>query len=488
MKFQRRLVIASNRLPVTAGVVSGRVDLVPSDGGLVRAMTSLLRDSGGCWVGWPGSASGDCVAASLDAWSSAENYSLHPVLLTEAEQNGYYKGFSNEIIWPLFHGLSTRCSFSFDYWNHYRSVNARFAGLIESVSSSNDLVWVHDYHLMLVAAILNQENRERDLAYFHHIPFPPPDVFEILPWRTQILRALLQFNVVGFQTVRDQRNFVDCVRRCLPDARIRRVGEKYLVGDGEHRTSAGVYPISIDYRAFAGEAANPAVLDCLGSIKRSLAGARLILGVDRLDYTKGILERLSAYRILLSRYPELRERVTLIQIVVPSREEIPEYRQLRLKIENIVSNVNGEFGKPGWVPVQYFYRSVCRTDLVAYYRAADVAMVTPLRDGMNLVAKEFCASRCDARGALVLSEFAGAADELRQGAFIVNPHDVEELADVLHRALSLSEAEQALRMRAMRREIEAHNVYSWASLFAADCLSTTEFVGAGVAATAAACD
>jgi trehalose 6-phosphate synthase len=444
-------------------------------------MTSILRNSGGCWVGWPGPVSGDSVMSPLADWVSAENYSLQPVFLSEAEQNGYYRGFSNEIIWPLFHGLSTRCSFNFDYWSHYRRVNARFAERIQSTSSSRDLVWVHDYHLMLVASLLNEEERLRDLAYFHHIPFPPPDLFEILPWRVPILRALLQFNVVGFQTVRDQRNFVDCVRRCLPVARIRRVGEKYLVADGEHPTTAGVYPISIDYESFAREAKNPAVLERLESIKRSLAGSKLILGVDRLDYTKGILERLSAYRILLSRYPELRERITLIQIVVPSREDIAEYRQLRLNIENLVSNINGEYGRPGWIPIQYFYRSVCRTDLLAYYRAADVAMVTPLRDGMNLVAKEFCASRCDARGALVLSEFAGAADELRLGAFLVNPHDVEDLADVLRRALSLSESEQAVRMRTMRLEIEAHNVYSWANLFAADCVSTTEFVGAGVA-------
>jgi trehalose-6-phosphate synthase len=216
------------------------------------------------------------------------------------------------------------------------------------------------------------------------------------------------------------------------------------------------------------------------SIKKSLAGSRLILSVDRLDYTKGILERLSAYRSLLSRHPELRGKVTLIQIAVPSREEVPEYRQLRLRIENCVSRLNAEYGKDDWVPVRYFYGSVSRTDLIAHYRAADVAAVTPLRDGMNLVAKEFCATRFDARGALVLSEFAGAADELEIGALIVNPYDVERFADVLHRALYLSASEQAVRMHAMRLEIESHDVYSWADRFATDCVSTTELVGAGM--------
>jgi alpha,alpha-trehalose-phosphate synthase [UDP-forming] len=472
VKLRRRLVIASNRLPVTAAVNGGRTGLVPSDGGLVRAMTSILQDTGGCWIGWPGGLSDNSVLRALEAWTSEENYSLQPVLLSEAEQNGYYKGFSNEIIWPLFHGFSTRCSFNFDYWNHYRKVNARFAETIEAISSADDLVWVHDYHLMLVADFIKSEGLMRALAYFHHIPFPPPDIFEILPWRVPILKGLLRFNNIGFQTARDQRNFVDSVRRCLPDARVRRESGKYQIKTGAQWTTAGVYPISIDCKSFS-QAMNPAAPEQVESIKRSLGHSQLILGIDRLDYTKGIIERLSAYRLLLSRFPELRERVTLIQIVVPSRENIGEYQRLRLKIENLVSNVNGEYGKPGWIPVHYFYRSVSQTDVVAYYRTADVAMVTPLRDGMNLVAKEFCASRCDLRGALVLSEFAGAADELRNGAFIVNPHDLEVMADVLHHALNLNESEQAVRMRAMRLKIEAHDVYSWAELFAADCATMT---------------
>ena len=213
MKLRRRLVIASNRLPITAAVNGGRKGLVPSDGGLVRAMTSILQDTGGCWIGWPGGPSDNSVLRALEAWASEENYSLQPVLLSEAEQNGYYKGFSNEIIWPLFHGFSTRCSFNFDSWNHYRNVNARFAETIEAMSAPDDLVWVHDYHLMLVADFIKSEGLMRDLAYFHHIPFPPPDIFEILPWRVPILKGLLRFNNLGFQTARDQRNFVDSVQR-----------------------------------------------------------------------------------------------------------------------------------------------------------------------------------------------------------------------------------------------------------------------------------
>jgi trehalose 6-phosphate synthase len=480
-------MIASNRLPVTARMMEGRVHLAPSDGGLVRAMTSILRHNGGYWIGWPGPRSDNSVIGSLEHWASAENYSLAPVLLSEAEQNGYYLGFSNEVIWPLFHGFSTRCCFNFDYWNYYREVNARFASIIDEKLLPGDLVWIHDYHLMLVAAALNAKGRYRDLAYFHHIPFPPPDIFEILPWRVPILRALLQFNLVGFQTIRDQRNFVDCVRRCLPGARIQRLAEKYLVGTQDQSTTLGVYPISIDYEAFVTQASDPIVLERTKAINMSLGGAKLILSVDRLDYTKGVLERLSAYRMLLKRHAELRERVTLIQIVVPSREEIPEYRDLRLRIENLVSNINGEYGRPGWSPVQYFYRCISRTDLVAYYRAAAVASVTPLRDGMNLVAKEFCSCRGDNRGVLVLSEFAGAAEELRIGAFIVNPHDVEGFADVLYRALDLNDLEQAVRMRAMRARINTSDVYRWADTFVADCVSATEAGATGVAQVVSAC-
>jgi trehalose 6-phosphate synthase len=475
MKFPGRLIIAANRLPVTARVVSERVRVSPSDGGLVRAMTSILQDSGGCWIGWPGSGSDESVTNALDSWSSARSYSLQPVILSAAEENGYYRGFSNEIIWPLFHGFSTRCSFNFEYWNHYREVNARFAATIVEKSSPGDFVWVHDYHLMLVAAILNnKEERLRDLAYFHHIPFPHPDIFEILPWRIQILRGLLQFNVIGFQTVRDIRNFIDCVGRYLPEAGIRRSADKFRICCGDQSTTAGVYPISIDYESFATCAVDPAVVSRKESLERSLSAAQLILGVDRLDYTKGILEKLSAYRLLLKRYSEFRERVTLIQIVVPSREEILEYQELRVQIEKLVSNINGEYGKPGWVPVQYFYRNVSRADLVAYYRAASIAAVTPLRDGMNLVAKEFCASRIDAQGVLILSEFAGAVEELRSGAFLVNPHDIEHFAEVLRCALCLDESAQRDRMLAMRSRIEDSNIYRWADSFAIDCLNAGE--------------
>jgi trehalose 6-phosphate synthase len=294
------------------------------------------------------------------------------------------------------------------------------------------------------------------LAYFHHIPFPCPDVFEVLPWRTEILRSLLDFDLLGFQTVRDRCNFIACLEHCMPEMRIHQIGQELQIRGEGRRTLAGVYPISIDYDAFA----NPAV----DSIAET-PGFRTIIGVDRLDYTKGIPERLAAFERLLERRPEFRGRVGLIQIVVPSRENIPEYRELRLRIETLISKINGEYSRPGWIPIHYFHQTFSRNELIRFYRSADIAAVTPLRDGMNLVAKEFCASRTDGRGVLVLSEFAGAASELKCGALLVNPNDCEALALAFETALTMEDSEQFRRMRAMQGHLRNHDVFRWADSF-----------------------
>jgi trehalose 6-phosphate synthase len=317
--------------------------------------------------------------------------------------------------------------------------------------------------LILAARLRANGFRER-LAYFHHIPFPSADIFETLPWRTELLKALMQFDVIGFQTERYQRNFIDCLRRCLGDAQARRSANGFLVRAAGRSAIVETHPVSIDYKSFAADAAAPEVVSAARRMRDQLGG-QIILGVDRLDYTKGIVERLNAFRTLLECHPELRNKVTFIQIVVPSREEIAEYRDLKLRIETMISTINGEYGSPGWVPIHYFYRSVPRSTLLAFYRAAHVALVTPLRDGMNLVAKEFCAARADYTGVLVLSEFAGAAEELSTGALLVNPHDSEGVAATLHLALQMEEAEQRARMLAMRLHIRNHDVFRWSESF-----------------------
>ncbi|MFB3916181.1 MAG: trehalose-6-phosphate synthase [Terriglobales bacterium] len=464
MSSATRVIVVSNRLPVTVEQTDDGVRIQASCGGLVTALRPVLRENSGCWVGWTGADASPEVEELLRK-HPVDSYSLVPLSLTPVERACFYHGCSNEIIWPLFHDLQSRCNFDPNYWDVYREVTEKFADAVERVAHKDDFVWVHDYHLMLLGDALQARDLRLKLAYFHHIPFPPPDIFEKLPWRNQILRGLLQFNNLGFQTARDCRNFIACLRRYLQDVHVRRLGEKLLVRAEGLSAVVGAYPISIDFHEFADQAAEPAVTAKATEIQRSISGEQIVLGVDRLDYTKGIPERLLAFRNLLQRYPELQGRITLVQVVVPSREEIAKYRELKLTIERLVSEINGEYSKPGWVPVVYLHRCLSRPELVAFYRAADIALVTPLKDGMNLIAKEFCASRVDEGGVLVLSEFAGAATELKCGALLVNPYDTEGVATALYRGFRMSGREQRVRMQRIRRYIQRHDVFRWCRSF-----------------------
>jgi trehalose 6-phosphate synthase len=468
MKKWGRLLVVSNRLPVTLDTTEDGPRLRSSGGGLVTALMPILRDCRGYWVGWTGGDSEDISAEVFKNWELSQNYSFVPVFLTAAEKASYYRGFSNEIIWPLFHSLPSRCQFDSLYWDGYCKVNEKFADAVGSVAHTNDFIWVHDYHLMMLAHALRRRALTHPLAYFHHIPFPSPDIFETLPWREEVLRALLQFDLLGFQTVRDRRNFIGCLRRCLNAVRVCHIGETHLVSAEGQSVRLGTFPISIDYDEFEADSVQSETIVASEAIRKNLNDSKIILGVDRLDYTKGVPERLTAFQKLIELNPDLRGRVTMIQIVVPSREDIPEYKQLQLRIEALVGKINGKFGTPGWVPVHYLYRCVSRTELISFYRAADVAMVTPLKDGMNLVAKEFCASRSDNRGVLLLSEFAGAAEELRCGALLVNPHHTEKVAVLLEKALGMDEAEQEMRMAKMRSHIRTHDVFHWFESFNAE--------------------
>jgi trehalose 6-phosphate synthase len=320
---------------------------------------------------------------------------------------------------------------------------------------------------MLVAENLRQTGTRSRLGFFLHIPFPAPDMFEKLPWREAILEALLRFDLLGFQTDRDRGNFEDCLRKLLPDVAVEDadVSGQHIIRHADRRSIAGAFPISIDFDEFANHALRPEIAESVATIRKDLNDRFLLLGVDRMDYTKGIPERLKALRIVLEKYPELRRRITLVQVVVPSREDIPNYKDLRRDVELLVSQINGEFTQPGWVPIHYMHRSLSREDLIAYYRAADVALITPLKDGMNLVAKEFCAAQIDERGVLVLSEFAGAGAELRHGATLVNPNDTPAVAQAIHEACVMPADEKQRRMRILREIVRSHNVQRWARSF-----------------------
>jgi trehalose 6-phosphate synthase/phosphatase len=466
---KQRLIVVSNRLPyVFKRAEDGKWRTERGAGGLVSALLPVLRDRGGSWIGWPGSAdSGSDLEDAMNAAGKAVGFALRPVILDEKEVEDFYHGFANEIIWPLFHNFKSLCSFEPAYWRTYKEVNRKFAeAVIADCGKASDFVWVHDYHLMNVATELRSLGCQARVGFFLHIPFPPPDIFFNLPWRLTLLNALLHYDLIGFQTMRDRRNFVQCLRELLSEVSIQGKGPVVTL-KADHRTlRVGSFPISIDYNAFMRQAATDEVAHRAQELHRLLPKRKLVLGVDRLDYTKGIPQRLEAFRTALERYPELRERLSLIQVVVPSRELIPEYSELKTRIEQLVGQINGTFMRPGgWVPVWYVYGTLSRTDLLAYYRAADIALITPLKDGMNLVAKEYCACSIEEDCVLILSEFAGAAAQLQRGALLVNPYDIEGVADTLHRAFTMNEEERSARMRRLRRSIRESDIFWWVDGF-----------------------
>lgn len=459
-----RTIIVSNRLPVSARVEGGEIVLASSSGGLATAVTPIAQRTKAKWIGWPGCCTAmDSLGEPLrEAAGLLRIRDLVPVWLNEEETDLYYRCYCNEMIWPLFHNLPGGCAFKPEAWDAYLEVNQKFAAVVEREASRGDQVWVHDYHLMHVGAFLRDGDLPVKLAYFHHIPFPEPETFARLPWRSELLRALMSFHEVGFQTVRDAENFTACVTRFLHSACARPLQSRAGLVAAEGRTTVvRSSPVSIDFEEFANAAASSNIGTAATQLRTSI-GTTILLGVDRLDCTKGLCERLQAFAELLRAEPGLREKVTLLQIVVPSREDVPAYQSLRDTFEREVSRINGSFGTETWVPVRYLHKHLSRPELLALYRAADVMVVTPVRDGMNLVAKEFCAARVDGRGVLVLSEFAGAALELGGGALQVNPYDVRQTAAGLGRALAMEEREQQLRMSRMREQVRTNDVFQWA--------------------------
>ena len=455
------LILVSNRIPITIHSENGNLTGHPSSGGLVSALEPLLKQHGGLWVGSGGTDDSPEIREILKQATGDKPYKYVPLFLTEEEQSKFYEGFSNEIIWPLFHDLQSRCNFDPSYWDFYECVNARFADAVERASKPGDLIWIQDYQLMLVGKYLRDRRPKARLAFFMHIPFPSPDIFAKLPWREKVMENLLAHDLIGVQTGRDERNLTACLRSFGPGVKISGHGNGRIVESKRGRTHVEAFPISIDYQAFAEQTETAEVLERAQQIKNGSHGLRIAVGVDRLDYTKGIPERLKAFGRFLRQYPEFHRKVELIQIVVPSRENIPRYDQLKREVEQLVTHVNGEFSEPGWIPINYIYRSVPREELVAIYRAADVALITSLKDGMNLVAKEYCAAQTESNGTLVLSEFAGAAPELRTGAILVNPYDEVGVAAALKQALEMKNRDRRRRMMRLREQIRRADIHTW---------------------------
>lgn len=474
-----RMVVVSNRLSLVLEPKDGNWHVRPANGGLVTALAGLMRERKGVWIGWPGVTDQDPadMERPLAEYSREAGYEFVPVVLSSDEIHGFYHGFANEIIWPLFHDLQSRCNFVPDYWVVYRHVTEKFALAVADKVRPENLIWVQDYHLMALAGRLRQHGLKNPIGFFLHIPFPPPDIFLKLPWRLEVIESLLCYDVIGFQTPRDRDNFLDCVHKLLPAALVRQRRGGHAVEYAGRHAMAGVFPIGIPYEEFAEGAASPEVEERIQALRAELPNRQIVLGVDRLDYTKGIPCRLKALRLALQRYPELQRKLTLLQVVVPSREAVPEYQELKAEIERLVAQVNGEFTQPGWVPVHYMFRDLERSELLAFYRVADVALVTPLKDGMNLVAKEYCACQIECNGVLVLSEFTGAAYQMGNDAVLVNPYDLDHLAEVLHRAVMMSPEQRYPAMLRLRRGVQREDVRWWADSFMNACLAVAGAAG-----------
>ncbi|MBA3906492.1 MAG: trehalose-6-phosphate synthase [Pseudonocardiales bacterium] len=446
-------VVVANRLPVDMETLpDGTTEWRASPGGLVTALAPMLRSRGGAWVGWPG------VADAAPEPFVEDGLTLYPVSLSAQDVEDYYEGFSNGALWPLYHDVVAPPEFHRHWWQAYVRVNERFADAVAEVAAEGATVWVQDYQLQLLPAALRERRPDLRIGFFLHIPFPPVELFMQLPWRQRIIEGLLGADLVGFHTAGGARNFRALATR-FTDATAERGALHY----GGRAVRYGAFPISIDSKALDAVARTPEVQARAKAIRADLGDPEhLILGVDRLDYTKGIGVRLRAFEELLE--DGRAEHTVMIQIATPSRERVEHYVRLRADVEQAVGRINGDYSSVGHPVLHYLHQSLPRDELVAFFVAADVMLVTPLRDGMNLVAKEYVASRGDLGGVLVLSEFTGAAIELKE-ALLVNPHDIDGLKNAVTAAFTMPTAERGRRMRNLHRQVLTHDVDRWARSF-----------------------
>jgi len=466
------LIIVSNRLPlILKKTEGGKIEAGKSAGGLVTAMAPVLQDRNGIWIGWPGYVQEtDIDDNMLPAIQSAgPGYRVHSVMLNSYELKNYYEGFSNSVLWPLFHDFMDKCIFAPEYWTSYQGVNKKFALAVCHNAHDQDFIWVHDYQLILVGAQLRKMHRRNQIGFFLHIPFPPIDTFARCPWRFEILSAMLQYDIIGFHTIQNKRNFIRCVKKIIQHVQFDAKAE-FDDAVSELRLNnrvvrVGVFPISIDYNEFFFKAWDSDVYKRSKEMRKNSPDTKILLGVDRLDYTKGIPEKLKAFKKFLTRFPKFHKKAHFIQLVVPSRREITAYADLKLEIEQLVGEINGIFSTGDWLPVQYMFRSLDRNELISLYRACEIAFVTPLKDGMNLIAKEYCACNIDEKGVLILSEFAGAAQQFYQDAILVNPHDIEGTAMAIYRVFNMPLEERKQRMRNLRENVKNRDVFWWLNSF-----------------------
>ncbi|WP_216679824.1 bifunctional alpha,alpha-trehalose-phosphate synthase (UDP-forming)/trehalose-phosphatase [Hymenobacter siberiensis] len=453
-----KTIIVSNRLPTKVQRTDDGLTFQPSEGGLATGLGSIYRQGDNVWVGWPGLFVHD---ESEESFITQELHAdnMAPVFLTEDEIRDYYEGFSNSTLWPTFHYFTEFSTYVDEHWDAYVAVNEKFCKAVLAQSGPDDIIWVHDYQLLLLPELLRRARPRATIGFFLHIPFPSYELIRVLPWRTELLRGILGADLIGFHTFGYMRHFLSAVSQQLglPN-------QNGQIETPSHTVRVDAFPMGIDYERYATAAASEEAQAHTAEYRQALGNTRVILSIDRLDYTKGIPQRLRAFNELLERYPEWRGQVSLIMVVVPSRDQVAQYASLKEEVDELVGRINAQYRTISWSPVHYFYRSFPLPELAALYAMADVGLVTPLRDGMNLVAKEYVASRLDHRGVLILSERAGAARELSD-ALIINPTDTRALAESLHEALVMPDDEQERRMRNMQALVQRYNVFAWTKLF-----------------------
>ena len=452
-----KIVIVSNRLPIKIVEEGGTLNYLPSDGGLASGLGSIYRKGKNIWVGWPGTAVRDNQQESVARTLGKKN--MVPVFLTATEIKEFYEGFSNETLWPNFHYFNEYTVYNPNLWNAYAKVNEKFGKALRPLVKKDDIIWIHDYQLLLLPEIVRREQSSATIGFFLHIPFPSFEMFRLLPWREPLLRGMLGSDFLGFHTYDDMRHFLSSVGRIL--------GVSNHNGKVTYRNrlvAVDSLPMGIDFDKYAAQASHSQTINEEVQYRTSMGNLKFVLSIDRLDYSKGIPQRIRAFEMFLEKNRTWRGKVSLLMVVVPSRDMVPKYAQLKNEIDNSVGKVNGKFSTMNWTPIHYFYRSFPLHSLSAFYRIAHVAMVTPLRDGMNLVCKEFVASKIDEKGVLILSEMAGASKELSD-SILVNPTDKIQLADSIHQALTMDESTQTKHMKIMRRTVSDYNIHHWVRLF-----------------------
>lgn len=457
--INNKTIIVSNRLPVKITEIDGSYVLSPSEGGLATGLGSVYKKGNNIWIGWPGIEVPE--ERQEEVRLQLAHLNLIPVFLTQEEINLYYEGFSNEILWPVFHYLVTYAHYEQSYWDSYKSVNAKFSAIVVDRLLEGDTVWVHDYQLLLLPGLIREAAPQVTIGFFQHIPFPSYEIFRLIPWREELINGLVGADLIGFHTFDDVRHFLSSTTR-LSAAK----SSNNIITWNERQIVVEAFPMGIDDQKFELLTTNPEVKALVESFKENRENEKIILSIDRLDYSKGILQRLQAYELLLQTYPEKIGKLALYMIVVPSRDTVPQYKELREHIDQMVGNINATYRTLDWLPIHYFYRSFPVEFLSALYSAADVCLVTPMRDGMNLVSKEYVASRTEDTGVLILSEMAGASKELND-ALIVNPNNLGDVMQAIVMAIEIPLEEQKVRMSSMRSVVKKYNIHLWVKNFLA---------------------